>query len=327
MASYMMNEYNDLGMLVGYSLDPAIQQNKERVETMLALESNWATYEAGTQNTSPSFTNLGTGSRFRLLFGQNDPEEKRTNQSAKYVHTVAVTIDGTPTIKTDGLGLGIIKLSNKIGKHKTKFHVAADEAMLDLIMENIRWESSDDRVLRIDAVKMKKSQKYADAVQVTIEYEVLVEGGEASITGSMNGALSGVELSGSTIATADDAPADKPTNDDSDKDKDKDNPNSGGSDKNSNKIGKLSLTKDGTETAMAETYAPPQPKSGMLTAMDLEDIMVDNANPAQIKPTNDAKKYAPFIACGLGGMLALGGAAAAMSFKSETTGLWRTRKR
>ena len=332
MASYMVNEYNDLGILTGYSIDPAIDQNKERVETMLALESSWATYEAGTQNTSPSFTNLGTSTRFRLLFGQNDPGEQRTNQSAKYVHTVAITIDGTPTIKTEGLKLGQIKLSNKVGKHKTTFHVAADEAMLSLIMENIVWESSDNKVLQINNVDMKKSKKYDDAVQVTIEYEVFVEGGSATISGTMGGAMSGVTLAGSRLETSDDAPDDtkmddKKTKPESDSKKQND---SSGSDKTSSKIGKLSLIEDGIQTADAETSVTPaasQPETGMLTAMDLEDIMSTDVKPTQIKPIEDCRKFAPFIFGGFGGLLALGGVTSAASFKSQTKGPWSFRRK
>ncbi|MDO4868792.1 MAG: hypothetical protein Q4A65_00670 [Bacillota bacterium] len=326
MASFIVNEYNDLGILTGYSIDPEVENNKERVNTMLALESNWATYEAGTENTSPSFTNLGTGSRFRLLFGQNAPDEKRTNQSAKYVHTIAVTIDGAPTIKTDGLKMGQIKLSDKVGKHTTTFNVAADEAMLSLIMDNIVWESSDKKVLQINSVDMDKSTKYADAVQVTIKYEVFVEGGDATITGTMGGAMEGVELSGSEIRTSADAP------DDTQNEKKKKN-NSGGSSSDS-KIGKLSLDGNGTKTASSGGASRPQQapndtasRSDMLTAMDLEDVMTTDTKASQIKPTDDSRKYAPFIAGGMGGLLILGGATAAASFKSQTTGLWIFRKR
>lgn len=332
MASYISNEYNDLGILTGYYIDPAVENSKERVGTMLALESNWATFEAGTENTSPSFTNLGTGSRFRLLFGQNAPDEKRTNQSAKYVHTVAVTIDGSPTIKTEGLKMGQIKLSDKVGKHKIVFNVAADEAMLSLIMDNLVWESSDKKVLQINSVDMKDSRKYNDAVQVTIEYEVFVEGGDATITGTMGGAMSGVELTGSTIRTSADAP------DDSNNNKKKKNKggsgdkDSSGSNKNS-RIGKLSLNKSGESTAAGDAGSRPQAaaqnqsRRDMLTVMDLEDVMTTDTKAQQIKPTNEAKKYAPFIAGGMGGLLVLGGAAAAASFKSQTTGLWFFRRK
>ena len=64
---------------------------------MLALEDNWATYEPGTEHTAPNYESMGTGNRFRLLFGQSYPTEVRTNQSAKYTHTLFVTLNGTPS--------------------------------------------------------------------------------------------------------------------------------------------------------------------------------------------------------------------------------------
>ena len=198
LASHINNEFNDAGILTGYSVDPSAYDNREQVPTMLALESNWNTFEAGTENTNPVFSGLSTGSRFRLLFGQTDPTEMRTNQSAKYVHTIALTIPGSPEIKGgSGDYTGKIMLSTKLGRHTVTFDVAADEAMLDTIRQKLVWTSSDDSVLRIENIAMDPSAEYDDAVTVRIDYEVLKEGARAAIQGD----FMGMQLQGSTIET------------------------------------------------------------------------------------------------------------------------------
>ena len=338
LAAHINNEYNDVGVLTGYSVDPSAEDAKEQVPTMLALESSWNEYEAGTANTFPSFSGLSTSSRFRLLFGQTEPTEMRTNQSAKYVHTVALTIPGTPEVKSgSGDYSGKIMLSTEIGRHTVSFHVAADEAMLDSIMDKLVWTSSDSSVLRIDDVKMGKSAEYDDAVAVQIDYEVLKKG-----NASINGNYMGMDLSGSAIATDENAPKDetpakevqkqeqkekeKPTKKAATKtaeDKAKSNSagngnaSQGNGNNTSNTNRKLSLTdKGGKVTAKVDPVASEAPDSGMVM-MDLDSIFETDQSTAEIQPRDDSKKYAPFIGVGVGTMLLLGGAASALQFKSE----------
>lgn len=226
LAANITDIYNDAGILTGYKIEDSAYSHKERVQTMLALESRWSDYPAGTANTSPSFVNLPTESRFRLLFGQNDPSESRTGQSAKYVHTVAITIPGSPKLADKSkLGTGKIKLSNKLGKHKITFSVASDEAMLSTVMDCLEWTSSNNTILKIRKVRMVPHPQYDDAVRVTINYEILKDGGKASINGSFGGVMKGMSFgSGTVIETSDNAQDDSKKSEDENKDK-KDNEN------------------------------------------------------------------------------------------------------
>ncbi len=335
--SKIRNTYNAAGILTGYELDDSVWDNKTRVQTMLALESSWAQYDAGTEHAFPSFENMGTGTRFRLLFGQTEPGEARTNQSAKYVHTVALTIPGAPGIKANKdtvlSSSGKILLSNRIGSHRVTFDVASDSAMLDSIMNNLTWDSSDDTVMRIDNVAMNPSKQYNDAVTVVIDYEVLKEG-EATLLGNYMGSVAletGKQLD---YADEDDQPKQSGK---SDKDKDSGKKSNGSKTKASSgnspsgstaptaaapqKPRNLSLVQSGgTVTNPTPVPAAPEEASAELVSMDLEDVFAPQEQ-AVITPKDDSKKYAPFIFGGAGSILALGCAASALQFQGQTGGL------
>lgn len=347
LASHINNEFNDAGILTGYSVDPSAYDNREQVPTMLALESNWNTFEAGTENTNPVFSGLSTGSRFRLLFGQTDPTEMRTNQSAKYVHTIALTIPGSPEIKGgSGDYTGKIMLSTKLGRHTVTFDVAADEAMLDTIRQKLVWTSSDDSVLRIENIAMDPSAEYDDAVTVRIDYEVLKEGARAAIQGD----FMGMQLQGSTIET------DPAADGDSEQDQEgggagkggKSGGKSGGKN-NGSKSGsgsvsaaappasgntsperRLSLTPQGgtvtaaqaaqaaqTQQAAQASSAEGTAESEQMVAMDLESVLDADDMKQNITVNDPTRKYAPFLCGGAGFILAMGGAAAALQFKAQ----------
>ena len=341
LASHINNEFNDAGILTGYTVDPSANDNREQVPTMLALESNWNTFEAGTENTNPVFSGLSTSSRFRLLFGQTEPTEMRTNQSAKYVHTIALTIPGSPEIKGgSGDYSGKIMLSTKLGRHTVIFDVASDEAMLETIRQKLVWTSSDDSVLRIENIAMNPSAEYDDAVTVQIDYEVLKEGAQASIQGN----FMGMQLQGSSIETddaADDSSEDEPEgagkkNNGGKKDgKNKDGNKSGASSSppasgNVSPERRLSLTpQGGTVTAaqaaqaaqnqqaaqMAQAETPAE--SEKIVSMDLESVLDPEDMEQNIVANDPSRKYAPFLCGGTCMILAMGGAAAALQFKAQ----------
>ena len=66
---------------------------------------------------------MGTGNRFRLLFGQTSPQESRTNQTAKYVHTMYIALKGVPKVKQEK-----VELSQKVGAHTVTFNVSTGAA-------------------------------------------------------------------------------------------------------------------------------------------------------------------------------------------------------
>jgi hypothetical protein len=351
LASHIDNKYNDLGVLVGYKIDSSAEENREAVPTMLALESNWSEFSAGAENTDPVFTGMMTGSRFRLLFGQNAADETNmTSKSAKYVHTIAVTMPGSPVIKTgSGAGSGKIMLSTQLGRHTVTFNVATDEAMIDSIKEKLEWKSSDESVLKINDIKMAKSTEYDDAVTVVIDYEVLKKG-----NASINGSYMGMNLSGSTIATDENAPDDKTDNNsnnnndksgkktpDGKKTKNsnaKDKGNKSGKDKSwkgskgqtssGSSTGrkepekKLSLTKKGgTVTARTDKAADPKADDSGLVEMDLESAFEnDDTKRSAILEKEDDGKNAVIIGAGAGVLMLTGGVSSLLHFSSETGG-------
>ena len=149
------------------------------VQPMLALEDNWAQYEIGTEHTAPDYSSLGTGNRFRLLFGQSYPLETRTNQTAKYTHTVYVTLAGSPTLGE------LPALDGTLGSHSVTTTVTVgNAALVDAMTSLLNVTSTDENVLRIDGVKITPNAEYSDLLDVKITYEILQEG-EASISAAI----------------------------------------------------------------------------------------------------------------------------------------------
>ena len=125
---------------------------------------------------------MGTANRFRLLFGQTSPTESRTNQTAKYVYAVNVTLDGQPEIVEE-----MKPLEGTIGFHKTSMTLSVGNlTILKNLQQLLRFDSSDGTVLKIDGWTVTPDSTYSDLVTVEISYTVLKEG-TASITGNMGG--------------------------------------------------------------------------------------------------------------------------------------------
>ena len=173
--------YNDAGEVVGYNADSAWNDCWE-VAPMLALEDSWATYELGTEHTAPNYESMGTGNRFRLLFGQAYPMEVRTNQSAKYTHTLFVTLNGTPPVPE------LPELDGTIGSHTIQFDMSLSNGTLrEALAQLLNISSSDSSVLEIKSVTVTPSSEYVDLATVTVTYEVHKEG-SASLSIGLGGA-------------------------------------------------------------------------------------------------------------------------------------------
>lgn len=182
---YVQQTKDDDGKLTGeYNIDPAVWQQAVEVEPMLALEDGWLSYEPGNEHTAPVYTGLSTGNRFRLLFGQTKPDESRTNQTAKYTHSMYIALNGTPKITTEEL-----ELADKIGSgYTTEFTMStSDDSFNDAVKKFMQWNSSDENVLKIVDVDLQDDPQYEDAVRVRITYDIL-SNGNASISGSLFGA-------------------------------------------------------------------------------------------------------------------------------------------
>ena len=117
-----------------------------RVSPMMALEENWIWYEIGTQDAAGT-DNYGTANRFRLNFGQTDPTEKRTFNSAKMVHTIYVMFSGAPVLTSNETNI-----TGKVGStHQLQVTAAAaDEALEGVVQNNVVWSSSDSSIVQVD---------------------------------------------------------------------------------------------------------------------------------------------------------------------------------
>lgn len=107
------------------------------VETIIALQDNWRRFA-----TEENFDQLTDSTRFRLVFGQTDVKTPTSSRSAKWVHTIAVTLGGTPPA---GITLDASALELEVG---SEYQLKATLKMADHTTDQrITWSSSDpDRV-------------------------------------------------------------------------------------------------------------------------------------------------------------------------------------
>jgi hypothetical protein len=128
----------------------------EQVETMMALEDNWEWDAEGT-----NFSNPGTSSRFRLLFGQLDPNEAMTSASAKYVYAIYVTFSGMPILTAEEPDMPI-----KVGSdYRVTVNIAAEDSLLDAyVRDNLVWSSNNTDVIEVDLYGKLRVKKRGEAV-------------------------------------------------------------------------------------------------------------------------------------------------------------------
>jgi len=205
--AHLIPLYDESGQLQGYDESEAFQHAVE-VRPMLALEDSWVTYDVGTEHVQPDFSSMGTGNRFRLLFGQTSPMESRTNQTAKYVYAVNVMLDGQPEVVEE-----LEPLKGTIGSHKATLTLSVGNLdILKNLQQLLRFDSSDGSVLQIDGWTVTPDDTYSDLVTVEISYTVL-KGGSATLTGNLGGMELAVSAAVDTLPAEDD-PQDRPSNGD-----------------------------------------------------------------------------------------------------------------
>ena len=181
LAAHIQPVCDEDGSFVEFNADEA-WNDCWTVQPMLALEDNWVRYEVGAEHTGPDYSAMGTANRFRLLFGQTSPMESRTNQTAKYVYAVNVTLDGQPEVVRE-----MQPLEGTVGSHKTTMTLSVGNlSILKNLQQLLKFDSSDGGVLRIDSWTVTPNSTYSDLVTVEISYTILKEG-TASISGNMGG--------------------------------------------------------------------------------------------------------------------------------------------
>lgn len=168
-------EVPDKSKIVNYTFEKA-KKHAKSVQPMLAIEDNWAQFNEEFEHIGSDFSSMGSGNRFRLLFGQTSPTESMTSRSDKYVSCIYVTLDGAPTVGEMG------GLNGKYGSHKTSMTVSADNADIRNALSNLmNVNSTNTEVLVITGIKVTPDKKYSDLAKVTVSYDIVGEG-EASIT-------------------------------------------------------------------------------------------------------------------------------------------------
>lgn len=63
---------------------------------MLAWESDWREAKDGATDSGADYSNLGTGTRLRLLFGSSSDSDGKTDKSLKYISEMTIRIEGAP---------------------------------------------------------------------------------------------------------------------------------------------------------------------------------------------------------------------------------------
>ena len=179
----------------------------EVVEPMMALEDNWMSYavdpkmqDANPEHSLPDFEHANTSTRFRLLFGQTQPEETLTSSSAKYVRTIYVTLQGKPEFDDD---FAEKEIDGSYGSHEIDITVSVKGDMRDSLKDLINFSSTDERVLVIDGIDMVKDDFYEDLMHIKIKYRIVGEG-TASIAASFGS--TGEKISGTAVVAGESDP-------------------------------------------------------------------------------------------------------------------------
>ena len=192
-----------------------------------------------------------------------------------------------------------MELSQKVGAHTVTFNVSTgDEAMIQELIDRLKWSSSDESVLKIKNISMQAADKYNDAITVTIDYETL-KAGEAYLSGS----YLGLSVEGGTVAMGDGGGA-------GDGSGDAKGSGSGGD-----------LGEAGTGDSGADDAGGDESGGGLKAYVLSDDIarllaQVDESQYEQAEVNENSKELGlmPFVAAGAAGLVAAGAAAGYVEF-------------
>lgn len=149
-------------------------QGAEIVTPMLAIWDSWASYGCGQEFIESSHaSNMKSGNCFRLLYGQSQINEASAITSAKWINTIYIRYSGTPTVDAgDDLDLTISS------DYTVSANVSVvDEAMKEVFKNAVRWSSSDESVVKVDAKTGKLTTVGEGTAEITAT--VKVDGMEA----------------------------------------------------------------------------------------------------------------------------------------------------
>lgn len=119
------------------------EEGAVEVVPLLTLRENWTTYEL--DDSSEGFGSMTYENRFRLAYGQRNTYEVTSRDSAKWIHTIYVTLTGHPT----NIVLSKEILELKIGSsHQLKAKLSVTDDTAD---RTLTWSSSDETVAKVSS--------------------------------------------------------------------------------------------------------------------------------------------------------------------------------
>ncbi len=156
---------------------PGADEGIREVETMLAFSDNWVRYNENTEEFVEDYSKQTSVSRFRLLFGMTDINDRMASKSVKWVNEIQVMLKGSPEIK---IADGDIKLA--VGQtHSLNLIVRAGDDMIeDVIRGEAGWSSDNEEAVSVD-----------DEGNITVngegEAKITVTCGDKTATVTING--------------------------------------------------------------------------------------------------------------------------------------------
>ncbi|MDR2665762.1 MAG: Ig-like domain-containing protein, partial [Oscillospiraceae bacterium] len=114
------------------------------VPTVIALADDWRRALAGASFGS-DYMDLNAATRFRLVYGQTDAVTRTASESAKWIHSIEVTLGGAPTLTAD-----VSALELEVGSaFRSEVRVRAADAVIAESAE-IEWSSRDESIATVD---------------------------------------------------------------------------------------------------------------------------------------------------------------------------------
>lgn len=160
----------DYSTITGYTFEEA-ERFGVPVAPMLAIEDNWKTFNQDFDNIYEDFYNMTTSHRFRLLFGQINPTESLTRESANYVSALYITLAGMPVY-------GDITEGGKYGSNTVELEVSSvyNQNMTNQLSQFLDVDSTNEGVIRIDRIETISSDLYSDMARVIVYYSIVGDG-------------------------------------------------------------------------------------------------------------------------------------------------------
>lgn len=126
---------------------PGADEGIREVETMLAFSDNWVRYNENTEEFVEDYSKQTSVSRFRLLFGMTDMNDRMASKSVKWVNEIQVMLKGSPEIK---IADGDIKLAVGQTYSLNLIVRAGDDLIEDVIRGEAVWSSDNEEAVSVD---------------------------------------------------------------------------------------------------------------------------------------------------------------------------------